>query len=37
MLTAYIKHRASPAEPFLAFANRHDLDALKALVAAEAA
>lgn len=37
MLTAYIKHRASPAETFLAFANRHDLDALKAFVAAEAA
>jgi ferredoxin-nitrite reductase len=37
MLATYIKHRASPAETFLAFANRHDLDALKALVAAEAA
>jgi len=37
MLAAYIKHRASPAETFLAFANRHDLDALKTLVAAEAA
>jgi ferredoxin-nitrite reductase len=37
MLTAYIKHRVSPAEPFLAFANRHEVDALKALVAAEAA
>ena len=37
MLTTYIKHRASPAETFLAFAARHDVDALKALVAAEAA
>jgi ferredoxin-nitrite reductase len=37
MLTAYIKHRASSAETFLTFANRHDVDALKALVAAEAA
>jgi ferredoxin-nitrite reductase len=37
MLTTYIKHRASPAETFLAFANRHDLDALKILIAAEAA
>jgi ferredoxin-nitrite reductase len=36
MLKAYLTHRASPAETFLAFANRHDLDALKAL-AAEAA
>jgi ferredoxin-nitrite reductase len=37
MLTAYVKHRASPTETFLAFAHRHDLGALKALVAAEAA
>jgi len=37
MLTAYVKHRASPTETFLAFANRHEIDALKALVAAEAA
>jgi ferredoxin-nitrite reductase len=37
MLKAYMTHRASPAETFLAFANRHDLDALKRLVAAEAA
>ncbi|HML13727.1 MAG TPA: NirA family protein [Xanthobacteraceae bacterium] len=36
MLKAYMKHRASPAETFLAFAGRHDLDALKSL-AAEAA
>jgi ferredoxin-nitrite reductase len=37
MLKTYMAHRASPAETFLAFANRHDLDALKGLVAAEAA
>jgi len=37
MLKAYMTNRASPAESFLAFANRHDVDALKALVAAEAA
>jgi ferredoxin-nitrite reductase len=37
MLKAYMTHRASPAETFLAFANRHDIDALKGLVAAEAA
>jgi ferredoxin-nitrite reductase len=37
MLTAYVRHRASPTETFLAFANRHEIDALKALVAAEAA
>jgi ferredoxin-nitrite reductase len=37
MLRAYMTHRASSAETFLAFANRHDLDALKGLVGAEAA
>jgi ferredoxin-nitrite reductase len=37
MLNAYMAHRASPDETFLAFVNRHDLDALKGLVAAEAA
>src|ERR1051326_2192263 len=36
MLKAYVTNRASPAETFLAFANRHDIDTLKAL-AAEAA
>ncbi len=36
MLKAYLAHRASPAESFLAFANRHEVDALKALFAAEA-
>jgi ferredoxin-nitrite reductase len=33
MLKAYMRHRASPAETFLAFANRHELDALKTLAA----
>ena len=36
MLKAYMRNRASAAETFLAFANRHDVDTLKAL-AAEAA
>ncbi len=36
MLKAYAAHRVSPAESFLAFANRHDVEALKALAAAEA-
>src|SRR5712691_6939731 len=36
MLKAYLAHRASPAESFLAFANRHEVDALKVLFAAEA-
>jgi len=37
ILRTYLAHRASPAESFLAFANRHDVDALKALVTGEAA
>ena len=37
MLKAYMTHRASPDETFLSFANRHDLEALKGLLAAEAA
>ena len=37
ILRAYLAHRASSAESFLAFANRHDIDALKALVAGKAA
>jgi ferredoxin-nitrite reductase len=37
ILKAYLAHRASPDESFLAFTNRHEADALKALVAAEAA
>jgi len=36
MLKAYLAHRASPAESFLAFANRHEVDALKAMFEAEA-
>jgi ferredoxin-nitrite reductase len=36
MLKAYLAHRASAGESFLAFANRHEVDALKALIAAEA-
>jgi ferredoxin-nitrite reductase len=36
MLKAYLAHRASPEESFLAFANRHEVDALKAMFAAEA-
>jgi ferredoxin-nitrite reductase len=36
MLKAYLAHRASHQETFLAFANRHDVDALKAMSAAEA-
>ena len=36
MLKAYLAHRTTPAESFLAFANRHEVDELKALFAAEA-
>ena len=36
MLRAYMTHRAAPTETFLAFANRHDIDALRQLIAAEA-
>jgi ferredoxin-nitrite reductase len=36
MLKAYLAHRASPRESFLAFARRHDVDALRALVESEA-
>jgi ferredoxin-nitrite reductase len=32
MLKAYLAHRASPRESFLAFTRRHDVDALRALV-----
>ena len=31
ILQAYLTHRSSPAESFLAFARRHELDALKSL------
>jgi ferredoxin-nitrite reductase len=37
MLKAYIAHRASPQESFLAFARRHDVDALRSLIEGEAA
>src|SRR5262245_31688277 len=37
MLRAYLAHRATPTESFLSFANRHDVDALKALFEVEAA
>ena len=36
MLKAYLVHRASAEETFLTFANRHDVDALKTMFAAEA-
>ncbi len=37
ILKAYLAHRASPAESFLTFARRHEIDALKAMAEAEAA
>jgi ferredoxin-nitrite reductase len=37
MLKAYLAHRASPQESFLAFTRRHEIDALRALVDSEAA
>ncbi len=37
LLKAYLAHRASPQETFLAFTRRHDLDALKAMYAQQAA
>jgi ferredoxin-nitrite reductase len=37
MLKAYLAHRASPLESFLAFSRRHEIDALRALVDGEAA
>jgi ferredoxin-nitrite reductase len=36
ILKAYVAHRATPAESFLAFAGRHDIDALKAMFDGEA-
>jgi len=36
MLKAYLSHRASPQESFQAFTRRHDVDALRSLVASEA-
>jgi ferredoxin-nitrite reductase len=35
MLKAYLTNRASVDESFLAFARRHDVEALRALAAAE--
>jgi ferredoxin-nitrite reductase len=37
MLKGYLANRAAPDETFLAFARRHDVDALKGMFAAEAA
>jgi ferredoxin-nitrite reductase len=37
MLKAYLAHRTSPQESFLAFTRRHEIDALRALVESEAA
>jgi ferredoxin-nitrite reductase len=36
MLKAYLAHRASPQESFLAFTRRHEVDALRSLIDAEA-
>ncbi len=36
ILKAYLAHRASPEETFLAFSRRHEIDALKALTELEA-
>jgi len=37
ILNAYLTHRASPEESFLAFTRRHEIDALKAMTQSEAA
>ncbi|HTV34961.1 MAG TPA: NirA family protein, partial [Xanthobacteraceae bacterium] len=37
ILKAYLAHRSSSEESFLAFARRHDLEALKAMTQQEAA
>jgi ferredoxin-nitrite reductase len=37
VLKAYLTHRVSPEETFLAFARRHEIDALKAMAEREAA
>ena len=37
ILKAYLAHRASREESFIAFARRHEIDALKAMARAEAA
>jgi ferredoxin-nitrite reductase len=36
MLKAYLAHRSSPQESFLAFARRHEIDALKSMCEQEA-
>jgi ferredoxin-nitrite reductase len=36
VLKAYLSHRASPQESFIAFSRRHDADAIKSLAAGEA-
>ena len=36
VLKAYLAHRESPAESFIAFARRHEIDALKAMMELEA-
>ncbi len=36
VLKAYLAHRASPQENFIAFSRRHDVDAIKSLAAGEA-
>ena len=37
ILKAYVRHRAAREESFIAFARRHEIDALKAMAAEEAA
>jgi ferredoxin-nitrite reductase len=37
LLGVYLAHRAAPNESFLAFARRHDTDALKAMAGAQEA
>jgi ferredoxin-nitrite reductase len=32
LLITYLRHRSAPGETFLEFANRHDVDTLKALI-----
>ncbi len=36
VLKAYLSHRASPQESFIAFSRRHDVDAIKTMAAGEA-
>jgi ferredoxin-nitrite reductase len=36
MLKAYLAHRVSPQESFLAFTRRHQVDALRSLIEDEA-